>query len=115
MARDLDARLVGGSFFQRKSPNDHNRHGRDVPLSLVNEDFGGDSAKWTLRLLDVFQPCSNKSCSIFFSSEQAKPEDKKPGSDHWNYGRQLATVGGYEGIASLCVVRCGKRHVAVPE
>ena len=77
LARDLDARVADGSFLLRSLPNDVNHFGRPVLHLVVNEDAGGASSKWTIRFLDVKNPCGNKTCSIFCSVEPKKPEEAK--------------------------------------
>jgi hypothetical protein len=83
---------------------------------VLNEDAGGASSKWTLRLLDVDKPCGNKTCSIICSAEPKKPQEKKPNSSSENYVKELATIDGAIDMGNMSVVQLGgKWHCAVPK
>ena len=79
LARDADAIVAGnlGNHMKRKLPNDPNVYERDVMHVLVNEDYGGESGKFSIGYLDVDKPCGDKHRAIVASYEalkQAKDE-----------------------------------------
>jgi hypothetical protein len=83
LARDADAIVAGnlGNHMKRKLPNDPNVYERDVMHVLVNEDYGGESGKFSIGYLDVDKPCGDKHRAIVCSYEALKPEDPKPVSN----------------------------------
>ena len=119
LARDADAVVAGnlGEYTERKFLNDPDVHGRVVMHVLVNEDYGGESGKFSIGYLDVDKPCGDKHRAIVASYEALKPEDPKPVSNGYNYASCLSLVDGFTEVtsSSVALVRVGGKHAVVPK
>jgi len=84
---------------------------------LVNEDYGGESGKFSIGYLDVDKPCGDKHRAIVASYEALKPEDPKPVSNGYNYASCLSLVDGFTEVtsSSVALVRVGGKHAVVPK
>ena len=106
-----------GTYTKRTFPNDPNVHNRCTMHVVINEDYGGDSGKWSIHFIDVEKPCATRMCSTFSSYEPIKPEDSKPVSNSSNYAACLGHVDGFAEVASssVALVRVGGKHAVVPK